>query len=86
MLSTELREFLKKRPFEPFRLHLSSGETVEIRHPEMAIVSRTMVGVGVGGRGGVANHIISYNMVHIVKVEPVLGQRRMGRGARSAKG
>ena len=29
------QDLLKQQPFQPFRLVMSSGETYEIRHPEM---------------------------------------------------
>ena len=76
MLATEIKGFLTKRPFDPFRIHLSSGETVDVKHPEMALVTRTMVGIGVGGRASVADHLVSYNMLHIVKVEPLIRNGR----------
>jgi hypothetical protein len=35
--------FLNQQPFVPLRLHLSDGSSHEIRHPELALVTRTMV-------------------------------------------
>lgn len=41
MLSCEdLRKLLNARPFAPFRLHLSEGNPVEVRSPEVVLVSR----------------------------------------------
>lgn len=71
MRADELRQFLVQRPFEPIRLHVSSGEHVDILHPEMAIVAKSMVAVGVGENGGVADHIVHYNLLHVVKIEPL---------------
>jgi hypothetical protein len=34
------RELLTQRPFQPFRLVMSSGLTYEVRHPEMAMLTR----------------------------------------------
>jgi hypothetical protein len=42
------RELLTQRPFKPFRLVMSSGQTYEVRHPEMAMLTRTDILVGVG--------------------------------------
>ena len=47
MRADELRALLDRRPFEPIRLHISSGQTVDIKHPEMALVTRSLVVVGV---------------------------------------
>jgi hypothetical protein len=35
------RELLTKQPFEPFVLHLSSGEVYSIRHPECLALTKT---------------------------------------------
>jgi len=71
MRPEELRKFLKETPFRPIRLHLSNGRKVDIKHPDMAIVSRSLVAVGEGGRGGVADHLIHFNLLHIVEIEPI---------------
>ena len=42
MRADELRELLDRRPFEPIRLHISSGQTVDIKHPEMAFVTQSL--------------------------------------------
>ena len=33
-----LRELLARRPFSPFRVILSSGDSYEVRHPESALL------------------------------------------------
>ena len=76
MRAEELKKFLTERPFEPIRLHLSSGEHVDTLHPEMAIVSRSLVAVGVGDANGVAEYIVHYNLLHVVKIEPLNGRSR----------
>ena len=76
MRPDELRKFLDRRPFEPFRLHISSGQFVDVKHPEMATVSRSLVNIGVGGAKGVAEHFVWYNLIHIVKIEPLDGNTR----------
>jgi hypothetical protein len=39
----ELMSYLKARPFRPFRVHMASGETFEVRHPEMVRVGRSSI-------------------------------------------
>lgn len=41
------RDLLTHRSFQPFRLVMSSGQTYEVRHPEMAMLSRTDLLVGI---------------------------------------
>ena len=36
-----LQDLLSKRPFEPFAVHLSSGETHAVRYPGCAALTRT---------------------------------------------
>ena len=35
--------YVKAEPFRPFRIHMASGRTFDVRHPEMAKVGRTNV-------------------------------------------
>jgi len=77
MRPEELRTMIRRRPFEPFRLHISSGQTVDVRHPEMAFVTRSSIVVGVTESDeGVADYAVHYNLLHIVKIEPLNGRRR----------
>ena len=39
--SQDLVEALHQKPFQPLRMELSSGEQIEITHPEQAIVTST---------------------------------------------
>jgi hypothetical protein len=75
MRAQELQKMLERRPFEPFRLHISSGQSVDVTHPEAAIVTPSLVAVGVGGPG-VHDYVVHYNLLHIVKIEPLNGARR----------
>ena len=46
MRPEDIREFLQHKPFQPFRLTLTDGRTYEVRHPEMAMVGRSAVAIG----------------------------------------
>ena len=44
MLTPEsLRGYVKAEPFRPFRLHLASGRTLDVRHPEMLKILKSSV-------------------------------------------
>ena len=43
----ELQKRLRKQPFEPFRVVLSSGDAYEVRHPEMALLLKGGIYVAV---------------------------------------
>ena len=72
MTAEKLIEILEERPFRPLRLHLADGQTREIRHPEMAIVSETLIAIGVPGAEGskVAMRMTFCSVPNIVEVEP----------------
>jgi hypothetical protein len=36
-------DYVRAEPFRPFRLHMASGQTFDIRHPEMVKVLRSYV-------------------------------------------
>ncbi|MBA3313821.1 MAG: hypothetical protein H0T47_11100 [Planctomycetaceae bacterium] len=65
MNSDTLREFLKKRPFEPFAIKLSNGDRHEIRHPEFAIVSPSRLVVV----DPVTERVSLISMIHIVEIQ-----------------
>lgn len=72
MRADEMRKLLDRRPFEAIRLYISSGQTVDIRHPEMAFVTRSLVFVGVTDSDErVADYGVFYNLLHVVKIEPL---------------
>lgn len=48
---------------------------MDIRHPGMALVSKSLVAIGVNSSGGVADHIVHYNLVHVGKIEPFNSQK-----------
>jgi hypothetical protein len=40
------RDLLTASPFQPFRVVMSSGEHYEVRHPEMAMLTRSDILIG----------------------------------------
>jgi hypothetical protein len=41
MRPDDMLEYLRKQPFQPFRIHLTNGASYEIRHPELMKVGRS---------------------------------------------
>jgi hypothetical protein len=50
--SAHLMTYVKAEPFRPFRLHMASGKTFEVRHPEMIKVLKTVLLVFSFNAGG----------------------------------
>jgi len=80
MTAEELIELLEERPFTPLRLHLADGRVREIRHPEMALVAKTHVAIGVPGddESKVAIRMTFCSIPNIVEVEPFEIDKRSG--------
>ena len=41
MTTKEILRYLRSEPFRPFRIHMASGRTFDIRHPEMVRVGKS---------------------------------------------
>ncbi len=68
------RNLLTTKPFRPFRLVMSSGQTYEVRHPEMALLTRTDILVGIDAdEDNVPARFNICSLLHVVTVEPVSG-------------
>jgi hypothetical protein len=66
------RKLLTQRPFKAFRLVMSSGKSYEVRHPEMALLTRTDILVGIGDiDDGVPADFDICSLLHVTSVEPV---------------
>ena len=75
MRPEELRGLLRRRPFVPIRLYLTDGMTYDVRHPEMAILTRSTVNIGLEEQegSGIADEMVYCSLVHIVRVENLNG-------------
>ncbi len=40
-----IREWLNRRPFEPFEVRLSNGEAYQVRHPEVVALGKNRIAV-----------------------------------------
>jgi hypothetical protein len=71
MTLESIHEWMRKRPFQPFRLSTSSGESYDVRHPEMAMLTRTELLIGVAERRGFPSRYRAVSLLHITAVEPL---------------
>jgi hypothetical protein len=66
------RDLLSQRPFKPFRLVMSSGQSYEVRHPEMAWLTRNDILVGVDeSEDGVPAEFRICSLLHVTAIEPL---------------
>jgi len=69
------REMLSRRPFQPVKLTLSSGQSYEIRHPEMAMLTRTSILIGTDlAEDGVPAEFKIISLLHVTAIEPLTTQ------------
>ena len=66
-----MTELLKTRPFVPLRIHLTDGQTYDIRHPDLVLVLRQRVDIGLkpDPATGVLERVEHCSLLHIVRVE-----------------
>lgn len=69
MRPDDLLEFVRRRPFQPFVIHMTDGQSYEVTHPERIIVARNRAVVGYGGRNGIPQGTHHVSLIHIVRVE-----------------
>ena len=73
MNAQAFRNLLTQQPFQPFRVVMSSGQSYEVRHPEMAFTTKTNIFIGVGDASdGVAEDGRMLSLLHVTAVEPLV--------------
>jgi hypothetical protein len=73
MSANEFKERLQQRPFEPFRIVMSSGDAYDVRHPEMALLVRGGVYVAVPDAQGRLPDVATWcSFLHITAIEPII--------------
>lgn len=76
MRAEDIVKLLRTRPFEPFRIHLTDRTSWTIDHPELAMVDRSKVIVGVPGKSGAQGPMadtVFCSLLHITRVERANG-------------
>ena len=48
----EIQKLIRAQPFRPFRIHLLDGSSHEMKHPEMVMVGRRTITLGIPRREG----------------------------------
>lgn len=81
MTVQDFKDLLSQRPFEPFRVVMSSGEKYEVRHPEMAWLTRTTLYVGTGrAEAGIPDEARMLSLPHVTTIEPITNGKPRRRG------
>ena len=76
MRPTEIVAHLRKQPFHPVRMYISDGSSYDVRHPEMMMVGRTEVVIGLSSNSGDLYDRFAYcDPVYITRIVPINGKR-----------
>ena len=85
MRPEDVREHLHQQPFEPFRIYMSDGATFDVDHPEMCMVGRSTIYVGVPDpkKRWMVIRLAHCALIHITRIEPL--NDRSKRSSRTRK-
>jgi hypothetical protein len=65
MNADAIREMLGREPFQPFVIHLSSGEAHEVRHPECLAIGKGRIAI----TDLDADRVAICSLVHVTSIE-----------------
>ncbi len=74
MRPDDVNRLLRQQPFQPFRIYLSNGRTYEVRHPDLAMVGRTTMLLGIPAPDlppSTYDHYETIALMHINNLEPL---------------
>jgi hypothetical protein len=82
MRAEELTEKLRHQLFAPFRIHLTTGQMYDIRHPELVWVRRQCADIALDPDPdtGVIERSERVSLLHIVRLEELETPTRHTRG------
>jgi hypothetical protein len=70
----QVLEWIRRRPFMPFRLCITDGASIEVPHPDIIVPGARSVMVGIPGPNlpeGVVDRFAVVALVHITRLEPL---------------
>jgi hypothetical protein len=71
MTREELHLAARHQPFEPFRIHLTTGATYDIRHPDLIMVGQrsAIIGLAKEPHATAYDLTMKVDLLHIVGIE-----------------
>ena len=79
MTMNTIRQLLRHRPFERFRIIISSGESYEICGPELALPIRNGIFIALGGGRKLPERAAYVLLLHIASIETPSNRARKRR-------
>jgi len=85
MTPYEIKAQLRTQPFQGKRIYISDGESYEVTHPDMVLVTTSIVQIALPplDRHGIPTGGSVYvDPVHVTRIQPLNGKRRPNRRSR----
>jgi len=78
MRPEDLLELLRKRPFMPFRIHMTDGQSYDIVHPEAVLVlrSRAIIGLRPDPATKIPDQSEQIALLHVVRTSEISAEAR----------
>ena len=77
MRAKEILELLRQQPFQALRIHISDGASYDVPHPEMMMVTSTLVMIAQPPlKDGVPTRWAHCDPMHVTGIEPLTGRKR----------
>jgi len=75
MTAANIRKHLVRQPFRWFRIWLSDGQALDVRHPDMCMLTPNLIYVGIPhpAEERIALDVVDCAMLHVTRVEPING-------------
>jgi hypothetical protein len=72
MPSDDIEKFLRVRPFQPFRITLTTRESYDVHHPELMMVGKRSLEIGITNDPTPRyDRAVTVSLLHVVRVEPL---------------
>ena len=79
----DIEEAIRRRPFQPFRLFVTDGKTYDVRHPELVMLGKRSLAVGLAADLGQTSYdrLAQVDLLHVTRLEPLEAATVEGNGA-----
>jgi hypothetical protein len=72
----DVKEMLRRQPFQPFQIETTTGEVFDIRHPDLVLVGTRALIIGIPGEehSEYFDRSCKVALMHVVKLKELAGQ------------
>jgi hypothetical protein len=78
MRKESFEQWNRRAPFEPYRIICTDGTVYDVRHPEMAMPTRSEIAIGAPQAGGETGMTMFLSYFHVIRIEPLVSPTSAG--------